>query len=211
MYCSKRGVLKHIFTEEIQSIRVEITGSTIIELLREGNESAFEQVFKEYYKRLHAYGYTFVKDDETAEEIVQNVFCRIWEKKDQLNTDGSIKSYLYRAVHSESLNYLKHHKVRAKYEQYYTGHMSEEYDYSSRKMETSELEGHIQKAMSELPAQCRIIFHLSRFEHLKYQQIAGQLGISVKTVENQMGKALKLMRLKLVEFLPVFLLLFWRF
>lgn len=190
---------------------MEITGSTIIELLREGNESAFEQVFKEYYKRLHAYGYTFVKDDEAAEEIVQNVFCRIWEKKDQLNTDGSVKSYLYRAVHNESLNYLKHHKVRAKYEQYYTGHMSEEYDYSSRKMETSELEGHIQKAMSELPAQCRIIFHLSRFEHLKYQQIAGQLGISVKTVENQMGKALKLMRLKLVEFLPVFLLLFWRF
>lgn len=190
---------------------MEITSSTIIELLREGNESAFEQVFKEYYKRLHAYGYTFVKDDEAAEEIVQNVFCRIWEKKDQLNTGGSIKSYLYRAVHNESLNYLKHHKVRAKYEQYYTGHMSEEYDYSSRKMETSELEGHIQKAMSELPAQCRIIFHLSRFEHLKYQQIADQLGISVKTVENQMGKALKLMRLKLVEFLPVFLLLFWRF
>lgn len=187
---------------------MEISSNTIIELLKEGNESAFEQVFKEYFKRLHAYAYTFLKDEEQAEEIVQNVFCRIWEKKDLLNTDGSLKSYLYRAVHNESLNYLKHHKVRAEYEQYYTNRMAMEYEHPSKHAEVSELKKQIEKALTELPPQCRLVFQLSRFEHLKYQEIADQLNISIKTVENQMGKALRLMRVKLVDFLPLLLLLF---
>lgn len=191
---------------DFQATTVEVTGSTIIGLLREGSESAFELVFKEYFKRLHAYALSFIKDSEMAEEIVQNVFCRIWEKREKLDPEGSLKSYLYRAVHNETLNCLKHYRIREQYEQYYTERMSMEYDQGGKKTEARELQKHIEKAMAELPAQCRIIFHLSRFEHLKYQQIAGQLGISVKTVENQMGKALKLMRLKLVEFLPLFLL-----
>ncbi|TQM52164.1 RNA polymerase sigma-70 factor (ECF subfamily) [Arcticibacter tournemirensis] len=204
-------MLKHIFTADLDIISVEITSSTVIELLKEGNESAFEQVFKEYYKRLHAYAFTFLKDEVAAEEIVQNVFCRIWEKKDLLDVNGTLKSYLYRAVHNESLNYLKHHKVKAEYEQYYTQRMKGEYDHSEKNALVSELEKQIAKALSELPTQCRIIFQLSRFEQLKYQQIADHLGISIKTVENQMGKALKLLRLKLVEFLPVLLLLLLNF
>ncbi len=190
---------------------MEITSTTIIELLRDGNESVFERVFKEYFKRLHAYAYTFLKDEPMAEEIVQNVFCRIWEKKDQLNSSGSLKAYLYRAVHNESLNYLKHHKVKAEYEQYYTDRMSNGYEHTEKKIMVAELEKHIGKALSELPPRCRIIFQLSRFEQLKYQQIADHMGISVKTVENQMGKALKLLRLKLVEFLPLLLLLLLNF
>ena len=196
---------------EISGITVEITDKTVIELLREGNESAFEQVFKEYFKRLHAYAFTFLKDEVMAEEVVQNIFCRIWEKRDRLDTKGSVKSYLYRAVHNESLNYLRHVKVKTEHEEYYSDRISMGYEHSEEKVVASELEKQIDKALTELPQQCRIIFQMSRFEHLKYQEIADQLGISIKTVENQMGKALKLMRLKLVEFLPVLLFLILNF
>jgi RNA polymerase sigma-70 factor (ECF subfamily) len=146
-----------------------------------------------------------MKDDEQAEEIVQNVFCRIWEKREQLKADGSLKAYLYRSVHNESLNYLKHQKTRTAFQVHFNNNEDETAGEASEKIMVTELDGHIQKALNELPLQCRIIFQLSRFENLKYKQIADQLNLSVKTVENQMGKALKVLRLKLAEFLPIVL------
>jgi RNA polymerase sigma-70 factor (family 1) len=186
---------------------VEYSDSTVITLLKQGGEKAFEWLFKSHFESLHAYAYSFLKDDEMAEEIVQNVFCRIWEKRDQLKTDGSLKAYLYRAVHNESLNYLKHQKVKASFNVYYAGQLDLEDEQASHKVATAELQKRIDDAMSELPQQCRTIFQLSRFEQLKYQQIADHMGLSIKTVENQMGKALRVMRQKLAEFLPIILLL----
>jgi RNA polymerase sigma-70 factor (family 1) len=188
-----------------QPFKVEYSESTIINLIKEGNGQAFEKIFREYFKSLHAYAYTFMKDDEQAEEIVQNVFCRIWEKRDQLNPDGSLKAYLYRSVHNESLNYLKHQKTRAVFQVHYSNSEEQGGNEASEKILIAELDVHIQKALSELPLQCRTIFQLSRFENLKYKQIAAHLNLSVKTVENQMGKALKVLRLKLAEFLPIVL------
>ena len=196
-----------IFSANFHPFKVEYSDSTVISLLKQGGEKAFEWLFKEHFKSLHAYAYTFLKDDEMAEEIVQNVFCRIWEKRELLKTDGSLKAYLYRAVHNESLNYLKHQKVKASFGVYYAGQQQDEDEQVSHKVAAAELQKHIDVAMSELPQQCRIIFQLSRFEQLKYQQIADHLGLSIKTVENQMGKALRMMRQKLAEFLPIILLL----
>ncbi|OOQ58662.1 RNA polymerase sigma-70 factor [Mucilaginibacter pedocola] len=186
---------------------MEHSDSAIIALLKEGDQRVFEQVFKTHFKNLHSYAYTFLKDDELAEEVVQNVFCRIWEKRGQLKTDGSIKAYLYRAVHNESLNYLKREKVKANFEVYYTGQMEQQEGESAEKVMATELEQRIRQALNELPQQCRTIFQLSRFEQLKYQQIADHMGLSVKTIENQMGKALKLMRAKLAEFLTLLFIL----
>lgn len=183
---------------------MEYQNNDSLTLIRQGNEAAFERVFKLYFKNLHAYAYTFIKEDIIAEEIVQNVFFRIWEKRDQLQIDDSLKAYLYRSVHNESLNHIKHQKVKSSFQEHYSNHAEASND-ASATMIASELEIQIQKAINELPQQCRIIFQLSRFEQLKYQQIADQLNISIKTVENQMGKALKVMRLKLVEFLPFLL------
>jgi RNA polymerase sigma-70 factor (ECF subfamily) len=199
-----------IFSANIYALKVEYSDSTAITLIKQGSQKAFERLFKDHFKSLHAYAYTFLKDDEQAEEVVQNVFCRVWEKRDQLKTDGSIKAYLYRAVHNESLNYLKHQKVRASFGVYYADEMEQNTggdEPASKKLMAAELQRHIEKAMSELPEQCRIIFQLSRFEQLKYQQIADQMGLSIKTIENQMGKALRVMRQKLAEFLPIILLL----
>jgi RNA polymerase sigma-70 factor (ECF subfamily) len=201
----------YIFDADTHTLKVEYSESSVIDLLRAGNERAFETVFKDHFKNLNAYAYTFLKDGELAEEVVQNVFCRIWEKKELLKPDGSIKAYLYMAVHNECLNYLKHQKVKTNFQVYYANHMEQSEEHTAKKVMVTELEKHIQLALNELPQQCRIIFQLSRFEQLKYQQIADQLGLSIKTVENQMGKALKILRVKLAEFLPVALILFIKY
>lgn len=190
---------------EYQIALVEYSNIDHINFIKNGNEAAFEKIFKMYFKNLHAFAYTFTKDDVIAEEMVQNVFFKIWEKKDQLQIDDSLKAYLYRSVHNESLNHLKHLKIKTSFQLQYSGNMESSNQDASNQMMASELEDKIQKAISELPPQCRTIFQMSRFEQLKYQQIADQLNISIKTVENQMGKALKVLRLKLVEYLPFLL------
>ena len=169
---------------------------------------AFEQVFKAHFKSLHGYALAILKDESTAEEVVQNIFFKLWDKAEALTITGPIAAYLYRAVHNESLNFLKHQKVKRSHQTHTLYHMRNETE-TSTKAGLKELEQQLHKAMNELPEQCRTIFQLSRFEELKYREIADQLEISVKTVENQMGKALRLLRVKLVDFLPftIFLLL----
>ncbi|MEP7258360.1 MAG: RNA polymerase sigma-70 factor [Flavitalea sp.] len=166
-------------------------------------EAAFEEVFKTHFKRLYAYAFTIVKEEMTAEEIVQQVFFRIWEKKGQVDIKSSVTAYLYRSVYHESLNYLKHRKVKAAYQSHAVWQSKNQSGDASSKVQASELERKLNKALSELPEQCRTIFQLSRFEELKYQEIAAKLGLSIKTVENQMGKALKILRIKLADYLPL--------
>jgi RNA polymerase sigma-70 factor (ECF subfamily) len=170
--------------------------------------SMFEDAFKTHFKGLHSYAHTIVKDEVIAEEMVQNVFLRLWKNRDTISINQSVASYLYRSVYHESLNYLKHLKVKSAY-QSYAARTMEYIDNASEKLKLRELEERLDQALKELPEQCRTIFQMSRFEELKYVEIAGKLNISVKTVENQMGKALRLLRNKLADFLPVlFLLLF---
>lgn len=174
----------------------------LIESLVRQEETAFEQVFKTHFKNLHAYACTIIKDEATAEEVVQQVFFKLWERSKALSISSSVAAYLYRAVYNESLNYLKHQKVQSNYQQYFNHTMKNENDAGGKRLSLKELEGKFHTALNELPEQCRTIFQLSRFEELRYREIAERLGISVKTVENQMGKALKILRTKLVEFLP---------
>jgi RNA polymerase sigma-70 factor (ECF subfamily) len=177
-----------------------------IQLHTESGTAVFEDVFKSHFKNLHAYAFTIVKDDIIAEEMVQQVFYKIWERKAHLSIQTSLTAYLYRSVYHESLNHIKHQKVKTAYQSYATTRMNQQSDNAAKKVLLGELEGRLRQALQELPEQCRTIFQMSRFEELKYQEIADRLGLSIKTVENQMGKALKLMRLKLVDFLPFIIL-----
>jgi len=170
------------------------------------NEAEFEKIFKQHFKGLHAYASTIVRDAVMAEEIVQNIFCRLWEKEAQIQIRESVAGYLYRSVYHEGLNYLKHLKVREAY-QSYAMEQEKSVNNVSNHVELRELEDRLEKALSELPEKCRTIFQMSRFEELRYQEIADRLGLSVKTVENQMGKALKLLRIKLADFLPASVIL----
>ena len=173
------------------------------ETLTVGDITAFEMLFRTYYQPLCNYAVTFLQDRDDAEEIVQSTFLLLWEKRDTLAIRTSAKPYLYAMVRNACLNALKHQKIKQK-------HAGEEMALADRSHESvaqaiasNELEYRIKVAMEELPEQCRMVFKLSRFEELKYAEIAEQLSISVKTVENHMGKALRIMREQLKEYLPL--------
>ena len=170
------------------------------------DDTAFEQLFKAHYKPLHAYAHLILKDLDLAEEIVQNMFLKFWEKRELLKVDASVKAYLYKCIYNDSLNYLKHEKVKTKYQDFTKQTRNELSESAAAKVELGELHFNLREALNELPEQCRTIFQLSRFEELKYREIAEQLGISIKTVEKQMSKALQILRVKLVDFLILVLL-----
>lgn len=178
----------------------------MITSLREGQETAFEMLFKTYYEPLCNYAYSFLNDREEAEEVVQSAFITVWDKRQSLEIQTSVKSYLYRMVRNGCLNVIKHVKVKAAHVRHEMAGGEPSYEGASQGVISSELEQKIYEAMKALPEQCRLVFQLSRFEELKYQEIADQLDISVKTVENQMGKALKIMRTQLKDYLPLFLI-----
>ncbi|QNK64966.1 RNA polymerase sigma-70 factor [Pedobacter sp. PAMC26386] len=184
---------------------MELTRTVTQTIATRYDDAAFEQLFKAHYKALHNYVNTMIRDEEMAEEIVQNRFMKFWENRELLNIETSVKAYLYKCVHNDTLNLLKHEKVKTRY-QNFTLHTSAASEPASHRIELNELESRVHKAMEELPEQCRLIFHMSRFEELKYREIADQLGLSIKTIESQMGKALRIMRLKLVDFLGLIIL-----
>jgi len=175
--------------------------------LKEGDITAFEMFFKTYYQPLCNYAYTFIQDRDEAEEIVQSAFLSVWEKRDTLDIKTSLKSYLYTMVRNTSLNVIKHEKIKQKYVGEAMAIEDRSHEGVAQAVLSSELEDRIQMAMEVLPEQCRLVFKLSRFEELKYAEIAEQLEISIKTVENHMGKALKIMREQLKDYLPLLIVL----
>lgn len=180
----------------------------VFEAIKEGSESAFEMMFKTYYRALCNYAYSFLTDKDEAEEVVQATFIAVWEKKNLLEIDTSFKSYLYRMVRNSCLNVIKHQKVKQQHATYQVAFGETTAESVSDTLLGAELETKIYQAMNTLPEQCRLVFQLSRFEELKYAEIAEQLQISIKTVENHMGKALKLMREQLRDYLPLILIFF---
>ncbi|CAG5071401.1 RNA polymerase sigma-H factor [Dyadobacter sp. CECT 9623] len=189
-------------TENQKQKSVQPSDPDIVAAIRRGDEEAFEKTFRLYYPRLCNYAASLLKDDEEAEEAVQTVFLTIWEKREDLEITLSLKSYLYRAVHNHCLNRFKHASVREVHREHTMYFSSGSYDSVTEVIHANELEERIEKAVSTLPEQCQKAFRMSRFEELKYQEIADQLGISIKTVENQIGKALKILRLELADYLP---------
>jgi RNA polymerase sigma-70 factor (ECF subfamily) len=161
----------------------------------------FEKFFKEKYRSLCLLACRYVRDMVVAEEIVQDVFVRIWEKRGQIQIKGPAHAYITSSVKNNCLNYLKHKSVVENYEKsevlrtiYNPGDIEEE-------MHDMELESAVMVAIAELPPKRQKIFNMSRAEGLKYHEIADQLGLSIKTVEAQMGQALKQLRVKLNEYL----------
>ena len=161
----------------------------LIQSLARRDEASFEQVFKTHFKNLHAYACTITREESAAEEVVQQVFVKLWERSEGLSIPGSVAAYLYRAVYNESLNYLKHQKVRSAYGQHVVHTMKNETEHAGKKLQLKELEGRLAEAMNELPEQCRTIFQLSRFEELRYREIADRLGLSIKNSRKPDGQS----------------------
>ncbi|ELR72719.1 RNA polymerase ECF-type sigma factor [Fulvivirga imtechensis AK7] len=179
----------------------------IAQQIRFGDEQAFEQVFRANYAGMCGYAMKYIEEIEQAEEVVQEVFLNYWDKRATLDVTGSLEAYLYRAVRNSCLNYLKHQKVKRQYALVQTEVLKAEENQSQDKVIELELQQRIDDCIAQLPPERRKIFKLSREEGLKYKEIADELGLSVKTVEAQMGKALKFLREHLMEYLPVLIML----
>jgi RNA polymerase sigma-70 factor (family 1) len=151
----------------------------------------FENFYKEHYKLFFLTACQYLKDPQLAQEVVNDVFIKIWQEAEALNIQSSLKSYVYRAVVNRSLNELD----RRKREKLHAGELTQgrEPYADSREMEDNELKVRLYRAIDELPEQCRKVFMMSRFDGLKQQEIADLLGISIKTVKNHITHALKLL------------------
>lgn len=156
--------------------------------------SAFEALFKVNYSSLCLTAIRIINDKAIAEDIVQDVFLQIWKKRDVLKIEGSLKAYLHKSVINQSLNYHTKQKSSLLREQIHYHETNEAINTVEQKIFSRDTEIKINQIINSLPEGCRRIFILSRFEQMSYKQIAETLEISVKTVENQMSKALKILR-----------------
>jgi RNA polymerase sigma-70 factor (ECF subfamily) len=164
-----------------------------MEMFRNEPERALEIVFREYYPDVCRSVLRIIPDAGIAEDIAQDVFYDLWRKREKLNINTSFGAYLRRAARNKSLNYIRDRKINPEGEEKIPHRSAGQTD-ANRKLEIQDLERSIDQAVGALPERCRQIFSLSRFEEMTYQEIADQLGISIKTVENQISKALRLLR-----------------
>ncbi|CAA0148563.1 RNA polymerase ECF-type sigma factor [Tenacibaculum maritimum] len=168
----------------------------------------FEILFKKSYKELSSVAYHYLKDEEESKDVVQEVFIKVWEKRKDLIEDPQAIFYLVTAVKNNCISKLRKKMQHLSVDDVMVRNTLKE-DVSKESYSEEELDVYqfVNKALEELPPKCLIVFKLSRFDLLTYAQIAERLGISIKTVENQMGKAIKIMRSYIKENpLPPFLL-----
>jgi RNA polymerase sigma-70 factor (family 1) len=165
--------------------------------IQQKDEATFERFYKEHYKRFFLMSCKYLKDPTLAEEIVNDVFLKIWEDGEKMKIESSLISYLYKAVINRSLNLLNKNKK----ESAFSADMSviPEESYELRQIEENELMVKIYAAIDQLPDQCKRVFEMSRFEELKQQEIADKLGISIKTVKNHITIALKQLSIALIQ------------
>jgi RNA polymerase sigma-70 factor (ECF subfamily) len=181
--------------------------------LQNGDESALDKLFRTHYSYLCQTVYRVLPDRVLAEDLVQEVFYDLWRKREKLNVQQSWRAYLRRSAINRTLNYIRDQKMIVDDETALPFDMSSEDADAGKLMEVDELKADITQAINALPERCRLVFSLSRFELLSNKEIAQHLDVSIKTVENQMTKALKLLRNRLSDHLltlfGLFLLTFW--
>ena len=172
-----------------------------------GDEKAFETLFRKYYLRLCHYAYQYTGNMPDAEELVQDAFVKVWERKSSLEIDRSFKSYIYMAVKNNGLNAIRGEKRRQSHHQIQSETIPEQQQPEDT-VYVDEIKEQLFDGLEALPPKCRTIFQMSRIEGLKHKEIAARLEIKVKTVENQIGIALKFLRKHLSDYLQILALIF---
>lgn len=183
-----------------------INEKDLIVRLKNGDQNAFELLFHFYYPGLVMYSTQFTADRMEAEEIVQDFFVRFWQRHQQIIPSDSLKSYLFLSVKNGSLNFLKHKKIEEKYIRSMTELSSNHLVYDPDLYIASELQVKIKNAIDLLPEKCREIFIMSRMRGLKNEEIATELNLSKRTVETQISKALKVLRVELKDYVGLLVL-----
>lgn len=171
----------------------------IVRRIRQGDVKQFESLFRSSYASLVRYAKVLIKDHDSAEEIVQDLFVRLWQDKEKLAIESSLNGYLFRSVHNRCLHFIEHRKVIERHAGQMMISQQEEQPGPAEIIYYEELQGKIASIIRKLPERCGQIFYMNRFEGMKYSEIADKLSVSVKTVEANMGKALKEFRKELTE------------
>ncbi len=186
-----------------------ISDKAVISSLRSGDKNVYEQLFLDNYKNLVLYAKKFVMETETARDLVQDVFVYLWDKRQKINIDKSLSSYLFRAVHNGCINYLKRESTKENYIKQFLINLNEGSYKSSSNEDAYELVVHkdlsvrIETIVETLPEQCRNIFRMSRFRGMKNKEIAEIYSISPRTVETQIYRALKVLKENLRPYLAI--------
>jgi len=176
-----------------------ISDHEIIRRIRQGDKGQFESLFRSSYVSLVRYAKRLIKDHDSAEEIVQDLFFRIWQDKEKIEIESSLNGYLFRAVHNRCLHWIEHNKVVERHAREVFAQETEAADNPADAIYYKELQSKIIQIIEKLPDRCGRIFCMNRFEGLKYSEIAEKLSVSVKTVEADMGRALREFRKALKE------------
>ncbi|MDR0787942.1 MAG: RNA polymerase sigma-70 factor, partial [Gemmatimonadota bacterium] len=169
------------------------------EQLRRSDHGAFDTLFRAHYAALVGVAERMLREREAAEEIVQDIYAEIWRRRETLVVEGTLRAYLFRSTRNRALNHIRHHRIVQKSE-----HLVEPVTpmpAPSESIREQEIRDAVQQAVATLPDRCREVFQLSREGGLRYTEIAESMGISVKTVEAQMGKALRILRERLSAWL----------
>lgn len=173
----------------------------LLQLLKCGDRKVFEHIYKKYWPRLFDAAYKRVKSKEAAEEIIQELFTYIWCKREELQLTHSFSTYIYSALKYRIFNYIRAEIVKNRY----VNSVKQTQSHFSYAVEESvlynELNGVLEKEINNLPERCRQVFNLSRKENLSFKEIATKLDISINTVEKQVGKALKILRTNLKDYM----------
>lgn len=172
-----------------------------------GKYHLFDYFFDRYYQGLCVYAYKMIQSKTDSEDLVQDFFIRLWERKKTLFLKGNVKSYFLRAVHNRCLDFIAHQQIKEAHRTYQLSHVSSEgmLDYP---MLDFELEQRLRIAIEALPEGIRETFLLNRLEGLTYQEIAAKEGVTVKAIEYRISKALTLLRRDLIDYLPLAFLLY---
>jgi RNA polymerase sigma-70 factor, ECF subfamily len=164
-----------------------------------GDKAEFESLFRSSYVSLVRYAKVLIKDHDTAEEIVQDLFVKLWQDRLKLKIESSLNGYLFRSVHNRCLHHIEHLKVMGRHSEEMSKRQPERQESPADILQYAELQGRVAAILEKLPQRCGQIFYMNRFEGLKYNEIAEKLAVSVKTVEADMGRALKEFRKELAE------------
>ncbi|MBK6994133.1 MAG: RNA polymerase sigma-70 factor [Saprospiraceae bacterium] len=174
---------------------METPEQQLLSALRFGNEGALRQIFDRHYPLLLSDIFRLIPDESTCQDLAQELFVDLWNKRESLDIHTSLRAYLRRAAVNKSLNYIKANRRNLFEDADDLGHLPDTSASDTKKREAQEtLEDALHVAISALPEKCRVVFNLSRFEQLSHREIAEKLGISVKTIENQITKAMKMLR-----------------
>lgn len=171
-----------------------ISDEQLFARLNQHDMTGLELLFKRYYKPLWRFAKDMLGDSDQAEDAVQEVFSKIWEKRGSISISSTAKGYLYTAVRNNCLNLIKTNGRKNFLEEGMEDDMRFSVEDVQSTLAAKTMKEKISHAIDMLPPKCGLIFKMSRFEDKSYKEIADDLGLSVKTVENQMGKALQLMR-----------------